>query len=322
MISMPERPDKRDARYVLAELSGFNFTYMPGVHGEDVSPKALPYTFNQLPNAVGCWRAHMDVLQHIVKNKISSALILEDDVDWDVSLKKQLAQFSEGTRYILDTSLSEESSPDAQFTQPYSPYGDGWDLMWLGHCGSDLHPSDPRLWVIPYDPTAAPEESLWNLNRPDMSAYGRQARLVFRTYKGWCTAGYAVTLRGAEKALYHLSMLPNNAPVDVGYLVTCSNEEANFTCLSSHPSILGYYRDAGSMSKDSDINQLDEQIRESGTSLNLVFSAHDNVENLFSESKYFKSSFPELTGEEMSIDEISQAVGHPELRPLELAVWK
>lgn len=309
MISMPDRTDKRDARAVLAELTGFRFTYMPGVDGASVPAVSLPFTMNQKSGAIGCWRAHMNVLQHIVTNRIATTLIVEDDIDWDVALKVQLASYAEGSRYILNSSVEQGL---------HSPYGDGWDMLWIGHCGSDLHPKDNRLWVIDNDPTVPPEEELWSLNRPDMSPFGRQTRLVFRTLKGWCTGGYAMTLQGAEKALYRLSMMPNNAPVDVGYLVTCANDEANFTCISSQPSVMGYYRDAGSTTKDSDINSPEnaDQVRENGMSVNTVFSARLNIESLWKKNPFFRSSYPHLTGEQMHIDEIARAAadGHAEMR--------
>ena len=35
----------------------------------------------------------------MVRNNVASALIFEDDVDWDVVLKKQLVLFARGSRF-------------------------------------------------------------------------------------------------------------------------------------------------------------------------------------------------------------------------------
>jgi len=51
---------------------------------------------------VGCWRAHLNVLQDMVRRGISSTLIFEDDADWDISFKSQLVQFA-GGRDIFST---------------------------------------------------------------------------------------------------------------------------------------------------------------------------------------------------------------------------
>jgi GR25 family glycosyltransferase involved in LPS biosynthesis len=41
-----------------------------------------------MPNdgQIGCWRAHMNIWREMIRTGISSALILEDDVDWDVRI--------------------------------------------------------------------------------------------------------------------------------------------------------------------------------------------------------------------------------------------
>src|ERR1700712_3532369 len=75
-------------------------------------------TMGQESNVIGCWRAHMNVYQKIVHEKVSSAMIFEDDADWDVALKMQLVQFARGSRFILNTTESEAT---------HSPYGDDWD---------------------------------------------------------------------------------------------------------------------------------------------------------------------------------------------------
>jgi hypothetical protein len=50
----------------------------------------------------------------MVERRVESALIFEDDADWDVALKYQLLQFARGSRFLLNTSNN---------TGPISPYG-------------------------------------------------------------------------------------------------------------------------------------------------------------------------------------------------------
>ena len=52
-----------------------------------------------------------------MKERTPSALIMEDDADWDVLLKPQLVEFAHGTRYLQGVKV--------QTTQ--SPYGDDWN---------------------------------------------------------------------------------------------------------------------------------------------------------------------------------------------------
>lgn len=100
----------------------------------------------------------------IVEQNLTSALILENDVDWDIRLKQQLRSFALGahlllqpltgtTSTFLDPTYPAPRSPDdkptnfdvADFTAARtvtppttSPYGDvhRWDVLWLGHCGT------------------------------------------------------------------------------------------------------------------------------------------------------------------------------------------
>ena len=40
------------------------------------------------------WRAHLDTVEHIVGQRHESALVVEDDIDWDIHVKEQLEQVS------------------------------------------------------------------------------------------------------------------------------------------------------------------------------------------------------------------------------------
>lgn len=55
-------------------------------------PKGMPGQVG--PNSLvgrppmGIWRAHANAWRHIIDNNLESALIIEDDVDWDVNIKE------------------------------------------------------------------------------------------------------------------------------------------------------------------------------------------------------------------------------------------
>jgi GR25 family glycosyltransferase involved in LPS biosynthesis len=157
---------------------------------------------NQNVNTIGCWRAHLNVLRRIVRDNVATALIFEDDADWDVSFKRQLVQFARGSRYILNTTHPGLAS---------SPYGDNWDILWIGHCGTWYHEEDNRrIFVIPNDPTVAPPTHRKNVDQPDMSHWeegpsgDNQTRIVFHSKGGVCTAAYAISQQGARKALHYV----------------------------------------------------------------------------------------------------------------------
>jgi len=239
-------------------------------------------------------------------------LIFEDDADWDVSFKQQLVQFARGSRYILKT-LEHEAS--------HSPYGDDWDLLWLGHCGQWVYPGDDRrFFVIPNDPTVEPPQFRQNVDTPNMTHWegpsaNNQTRIIFNSEGGVCTPAYAISQRGARKSLYHMSMIPYNSPVDWGFANLCKNKENDFTCVSVFPQLVGVARPMGNSSKWSDIGYGNEAERtvEPASSQHLVYSTRLNMGNLLEGKTVFDSQYPDVTPPHMDIKDIGSAVGHIEV---------
>ena len=133
----------------------------------------------------------------IVQERIPTALIMEDDADWDVSLKSQLVEFAKGALFIQGSDNS--GVPSARQALPSSspigsPYGDDWDLLWLGHCGTrNREDEDGNYYVIHDDHTALPQP-LWSHPRrqPNFSPpslQGNYTRVVFEPMRGLCMYG-------------------------------------------------------------------------------------------------------------------------------------
>jgi hypothetical protein len=124
----------------------------------------------------------------IINKRIETALIIEDDADWDVLLKSQLVELACGTRYLQGA------------TEPTrSPYGDDWDLLWVGHCGApNRMTEDHKCYVIPNDPTTTPpKHQMFPARRPNMTPQalqGNNTRIVYSPSGGLCTAFYAIPL--------------------------------------------------------------------------------------------------------------------------------
>ncbi|KEF50883.1 uncharacterized protein A1O9_13064 [Exophiala aquamarina CBS 119918] len=295
-----------------AALSSFSYTEIDGVDGHTVPVKALPHT----PAVVGCWRAHMNVLQKIVHENIATALVFEDDADWDVSLKQQLVQFARGSRVMINTTTTHPTC---------SPYGDNWDMLWIGNCGTGSRDEDHRrVFVIPRDPTAEPLQYRDDMyETPNMSRWegglqgDHQTRIVFPSSKGVCTAAYGISQQGARKALHYMGMVPYNHPVDLGFADLCAHDRYAYMCVSVFPPLIGFSRPAGHQSKNSDIEYGDELSGpvEDARSQHVVFSVRLNMERLLRGETVFESQFPDVTGQQMHIQDIGSAVGHVEIMP-------
>ncbi|ORX96857.1 hypothetical protein BCR34DRAFT_578395 [Clohesyomyces aquaticus] len=247
-VSMPHRTDKRDYLALMAHMSGLDIEFIDGVNGSMMHPHALPNPWGGDKGAgtYGCWRAHLDIYQKMLQEKIHSALIFEDDADWDVFLRAQLTDFARGTRYLTNATLP-----------MLSPYGDDWDVLTIGHTGVDNKPGrDGSYWVTENDPTVIVESRRTWGRKPDLSVKalnGPHTRLVHTVRKMTGTASYAISMRGASRALYDQSMMPNAEPIDVALSNLCRQERwTKDFCIGSYPMLIGRYRAAGPRDKDSD----------------------------------------------------------------------
>ncbi len=219
---------------------------------------------------------------------LSSALILEDDVDWDIRIRDQLQDFAL-TAHALTQPLrgrpgvyadptypkpsddSPESVPEMDFyhlpaTMPptTSPYGDNWDVLWVGHCGMHFpfHHSKtvPKARIIRLnDETVAPKKNLWTFNIPFTlkETYPEHTRAYHHVQEGVCTLGYALSQRGARKLLHEVALKDVGHAYDILLRFYCEGEQgrrAGRQCLATQPSLFHHHRPAGPASANSDIS--------------------------------------------------------------------
>lgn len=250
---------------------------------------------------VGSWRAHLNFARRIVQNQLSTAILFEDDSDWDVDFKSQLELVAQGTRALSafkkpshtlsNKTAGQNDSPGAAL---HSPYGDDWDLLWLGHCGATLHRDSTHLFRIDNDPTVAPHNHRVSFKGPiDTSFYPESTRVVFRMGSGLCVYSYALSYRGAQKLLLNENNRKRFKSFDCSLDELCGSgskkhgENKNggwnseFKCFSVFPQIVDSHKAAGSTARDSDINRNDgNEVRESGYTFNIVRSVRRNLEKL------------------------------------------
>ena len=205
---------------------------------------------------------------------LTSAILLEDDADWDTGLKDQLAIFAQGSQFVSGVSPNQK---------PHSPYGDDWDLLWLGHCSNEIKPDDQRRFVIENDDTVPIPKHRVNFGAvPDMAAegYDNNTRLVYEANNGVCLYGYALSLRGARKILRGQAQLQTFVPIDIGIGYMC-RDDPNFKCIGVFPQLIDSHKGAGRLSRDSDIGTFSAQsVRQKGYTFNIVHSTRLNIDHL------------------------------------------
>ncbi|OTB15808.1 glycosyltransferase family 25 protein [Daldinia sp. EC12] len=328
VVGLPSRTDRRDGMFLQAALSDMRIEFIDGVNGKDIPDKAIPTTFERErmnDASLGSWRAHMNAIQEVVQRNLTSALILEDDVDWDIRIKRQLQDLALSTRAITQPlphsklyadptfpAPSKESFtvvPDILFnslptTEPprISPYGDNWDLLWVGHCGMHFpfedNPVIPKGRVIHLkDETVAPKKNIWTFNIPFTlkDKYPEHTRAVHHVQEGVCTLGYAVSQAGARKLLHELGLKDVTDGFDILVRFFCEGAKGRkyHHCLTTQPALFHHHRAAGPLSAESDIGDHGGGFREKGSTDMVRWSVRLNADVLLEGGTDFVDQYPD-----------------------------
>ncbi|CAJ2503273.1 Uu.00g106670.m01.CDS01 [Anthostomella pinea] len=279
-LNLPDRADKRDNLSLMSALTGFKISWVDGVLGPAVPDKAVPFGWDrtQWPEAnLGSWRGHINAIRSIVEDDLSSALILEDDVDWDVSLKPQLSQFAEAAKTLQADFPKSTLHPDP------SPYGQDWDLLWIGACLTRFNreQSEPKV-LLRNDPTVAPRHRLGQNDTFAWDEYPEHSRIVYvPDHDTICSFAYALSREGARKALLYLGVEDQPTVFDFHMSDLCRDKPLGIRCISLVPGLFMHHRPRGRVSHDSDILEFDpEEVREVGTTENILYSTRLNLRNL------------------------------------------
>lgn len=221
VINMEHRSDRRGQMVKMANRSAIELSFSPGVlvkSRQETLTDAFPsYTPADMPlSKLGCYKAHSNVWRSFIESSSAdSALILEDDVDWDVDVKDVLTRL----RYPLRAMLARLSG-SSPTKMPWNV--ELWDILRLGTCRepafrSDFKPRDVDLDALPYmtyvDPTVPFYEWIVTDSRMTFDAYGvpmpsyrseggePRLRLVQKSNYPVCLHAYAVSRAGAKKLL-------------------------------------------------------------------------------------------------------------------------
>lgn len=232
---------------------------------------------------------------------------MEDDSDWDITLKAQLLGFARGALAIQNV------------TDPtFSPYGDEWHLLWLGNCGI-LGKENRPYYIIPDDPSVPPKKHVWNFGGPkftkDPKYNNTRTRFVFHTDSGVCTQAYAITYDGARRMLMALSMLPTGAPIDTLISGLCGGglNETLLRCMGVYPQIIGGWSAAGQNNRDSDIHR--DKLKggwHNAYSSGIIYSTMLNANRILRGSDTALAQWDDIPIKEMSPDAIRDIPGHVE----------
>ncbi|KAK9426084.1 hypothetical protein SUNI508_12628 [Seiridium unicorne] len=308
-----------------AALSNIEIEFIDGLLGETVPDKAIPAgpDYTRLPEPViGSWRGHLNAIHEIVRRNLTSALILEDDADWDIRIKDQMRDFALASQALTQPLQGSKKYADPSYPRPQekqlemvrnmpfdhlpstqaptiSPYGDNWNALWVGHCGMHFPWSKltPRARVIHEDDTVPQQQYIEGA--PDLKAqYPNHTRVYHHVQEGICSLGYAVTQTGARQLLYEAGLKPFNVAYDILLLWFCDGAEKEgrsyHDCLTMQPSLFQHHRPAGSKAAESDISPHgDGYVKEARTTV-VKWSVRMNAEELMNGGTNYIDQYPDI----------------------------
>ena len=175
------------------------------------------------------WLAHLDMIKFFIASDLDTAMIMEDDADWDVAIKEQMPLISDAVRNF---SRVDPNDP--------APYGRSWDVLWLGHCGevteidalrrefNDTTLARPAPWKDFY--------TGWSKFKIDNVKEGH--RVIQMAILPVCSFGYALNRANAQKVLTWAGRGADEA-FDVVLSVGC--REGHLKCVTINPEVMHHY---------------------------------------------------------------------------------
>lgn len=169
----------------------------------------------------------------IIEENISTALIMESDADWDMRIHDILPGVAKGVKNIADWPFPAADHPK-DIAVASSPYGDNWDVIWIGHCGS--HPDGTGRIYHFEDETVPPEDKEYSFSgKPSKEVHPKGTRIVFEFQLTICTSAYAISQKGAVKLRKYLE--ESNLNIDLRMETLC-NDQPSLTCLGVWPQVI------------------------------------------------------------------------------------
>ncbi|RMZ90646.1 hypothetical protein DV736_g2133, partial [Chaetothyriales sp. CBS 134916] len=249
-INLPERTDHRDGLVLASAVSNIHIDFVDGVRGDNITKKVLPAALNTEfpPATIGSWRAHINAISAIVEHGWGSALILEDDIHWDIRLKEQLQNFALASDIVLRTRHATTMAlrdTDTSHVPKTSPYGDDWDVLWFGHCGMEL-PEDGPIVLIDNDTSTVPvrNQVSWDSNAEHpMRVFPEHTRAVTDARTMVCTLAYAVSQSAARKLIQDIALNRLDHPFDVLLAKWCDgiNDFEKHKCVGVLPQFIDHF---------------------------------------------------------------------------------
>ena len=93
VLNLETREDRHDEMAFIAAASGLQLSFVAGVNSKVLEKQSLPdvYGTPQVilePAHLACYRGHANIWRKMVEDGVETALIMEDDIDWDLNIRE------------------------------------------------------------------------------------------------------------------------------------------------------------------------------------------------------------------------------------------
>ena len=211
------------------------------------------------------WLGHLNAVKWFLDSGLSTALIIEDDVDWDIHIRNhQVPLVAAQVRKLLSASPANPNdhySAVREHNREQSYWGDmtQWEVLYLGHCGDyfDLKFMPDLPHNIFHDDTVPSMEYL----HPDTQRWLMDAgirskqRMIHRSKQPLCSFAYALNRKSAERMMEELSREEEGHGTwsfDVRLLEAC--RDMGWKCWTANPELF-HHQDE----RDSAISEVNGQ---------------------------------------------------------------
>ena len=167
--------------------------------------------------------------------RVTTALVIESDADWDMRVKDIMTMVAEGVEAIVDwpfvpINTTKRFGPSGAA----SPYHGDWDIIWMGHCGSSNH-GNGRLYAM--NDTSVPPEGLeYTFSSPPSDEQHRPGtRMVYQASNTVCSTAYAISHAGAVKLVDYFKEAEDN--LDLALSAYCRDHK-DLTCIGVWPQVI------------------------------------------------------------------------------------
>lgn len=171
------------------------------------------------------WMGHLSALKWFLSTDLETAIILEDDVDWDIHLRTSQVPLAAAAMQQLLTTHPPTKTPARRGARStyWGPLD--WELLFLGHCG-DIFPESQlqeSAFLAYADDSLMPAARLHTKTAAFLRRLGmpEHVRLAHRSHWPLCTFAYGVTRASARRIL---------------------DEYSNEATAAARPSMCGFWR--------------------------------------------------------------------------------